>query len=155
MQVGRSHDMVMGSRAVLGKIVTEVSAAGFPINEKLTLPVAVLDPIEAYINGFGSFFLYGAICEPFRSRVVDADWSWWLWVPEFLEGSAYRHGLLAVVKSGTDFSLSGRRHHVVKDFGDGMHRAVNRGVRERWLGRVSGVVAKKIVATNAAARAGL
>ena len=78
-----------------------------------------------------------------------------MWVPEFLEGSAYRHGLLAVVKSGTDFSLSGGRHHVVKDHGDCMYRAVKRGIRERWLGRVSGVVAKEILATNAAASAGL
>ena len=76
-------------------------------------------------------------------------------MPEFLEGSAYRHGLLVVVKNGTDFSLSGGRHHVVKDLGDGMYRAIKRGVYERWLGGVSGVVAKKIVATNAAASAGL
>ena len=101
------------------------------------------------------FLLYGAIFETFRGRVVDADWSWWLWVPEFLEGSAYRHSLLAVVKSGTDFSLSGGRHHVVKDLGDGMYRAVKRGVYERWLGGVSGVVAKEIVVTNAAASVGL
>ena len=45
VKVGRLHDMVMGRRVVLGEIVTEVSAAGFPINEKLTLPGAVLDPI--------------------------------------------------------------------------------------------------------------
>ena len=70
-------------------------------------------------------------------------------MPKFLEGSAYRHGLLAVVKSGTDFILSGGRYHVVKDLGDCMYRAIKRGVCERWLGRVSGFVAKKIVATNA------
>ena len=145
----------MGSRVVLGEIVTEVSAAGFPINEKLAFPGAVLDPIEAHIDCFGYFLLYGAICEPFRGRVVDADWSWWLWVAKFLEGSAYWHVLLAVVKSGTDFSLSGGRHHVVKDLGDGIYRAVKRGVRERLLGRVSEVVAKEIVPTNAAARSGI
>ena len=76
-------------------------------------------------------------------------------MPKFLEGSAYQHGLLAVVKSGTNFSLSGGRHHVVKDLGDGMYRAIKRGVRERWLGRVSGVVAKEIVATDAVASAGI
>ena len=74
-------------------------------------------------------------------------------MPEFLEGSTYQHGLLAVVKSGANFSLSGVRHHVVKDLGDDMDRAVKRGVRERWLGRFSGVFAKEIVATNAAASA--
>ena len=74
---------------------------------------------------------------------------------EFLEGSAYGHDLLVIVKSGTDFGFSGGRHHAVEDLGDGMDRAVKRGVRERWLGRVSGFVAKEIVATNAAASAGL
>ena len=49
-------------------------------------------------------------------------------MPGFLEGSAYRHGLLAVVKSGTDLSLSGGRHHVVKDLGDGMYRDIKMGV---------------------------
>ena len=43
----------------------------------------------------------------------------------------------------------------MKDLGDGMYRAVKRGVRERWIDRVSVVVAKEIVATNAAASAGL
>ena len=61
---------------MLGEILTEVSAAGFPMNEKLTLSGAVLDPIEAHINGFVSFLLYGAICETFGGRVVNADWSW-------------------------------------------------------------------------------
>ena len=75
MQVGRSNDTVMISRVVLGEIVTEVSSAGFPINEKLTLPGLVLDPIEAHIDGFGYFLFYGAVCETFRGRVVDADWS--------------------------------------------------------------------------------
>ena len=76
-------------------------------------------------------------------------------MPKFLEGSAYRQSLLAVVKSGTNFSLSGGRHHVVKDLGDSMDRAVKRGVHERLIGRISGVVAKEIVATNAAASARL
>ena len=46
VQVGMLHDTVMGRRVVLGEIVTKVSAAGFPINEKLTLPGAVLDPMQ-------------------------------------------------------------------------------------------------------------
>ena len=52
MQVGRSHHTVMGRRVVLGELVTKISAAGFPINEKLALPGAVLDPIVAHIDGF-------------------------------------------------------------------------------------------------------
>ena len=114
---------------MLDELVTEVSAAGFPINEKLALTGAVLDPIEAHIGGFGSSLLYCAVGEAFRGRVVDANWSRWLRVSEFLEGSAYWHGLLAIVKVGTDFVFGGRRHHVVEYLGDGMDRVVERGDR--------------------------
>ena len=57
MQLGRSHNKVMGRIVVLGEVITEVSADGFPINDKMALPGAVLDTIEAHIDGFGSFFL--------------------------------------------------------------------------------------------------
>ena len=154
VQVGRSHNTVIGRRVVIGEIVNEVSAAGFPINEKLSLPGAILDLIEAHIDGFGYFLLYGAVCETFCGRVVDVDWSWWLQVPEILKGSAYRHSLMAIVKSGTDFGFSGGHHHVVEDLGDSMDRAVKRGGRERWIVRVSGFVANEIVATNVDSRAG-
>ena len=56
VQVGRSHNTVMDRKLLLGEVVTEVSASGFPINEKLALPGAVLDPVEAHVDGFGSFF---------------------------------------------------------------------------------------------------
>ena len=62
VQVSRSHNTVMGRRVVLGEIVTKVSAVGFPIKEKLALPGAVLDSIEAHIDGSGSFLLYGSVC---------------------------------------------------------------------------------------------
>ena len=117
VQVGRSHNTVIVRRVVLGEIVTEVSAAGFPINEKLALSGAVLDPIEAHIDGFGYFLLYGAVLETFHGRVVNADCSWWLRVPKFLEVITYRHGLLEIVKGGTNFGFSGRRHHVVENIG--------------------------------------
>ena len=96
----------------------------------------------------------GAVCETFHGRVVDADWSWCLRVPSFLEGSAYRHGLLSIVKSGTDFGFRSGPHHFVEDIRDGIDRSVKRGFRERWIVRVSGLVAKEIVATDVAASAG-
>ena len=65
VQVGRSHNTVMGRRVVLGEVVTEVSAAGFPINEKLALTGAVLDPIEAHIDGFGYFCFIVTFAKPY------------------------------------------------------------------------------------------
>ena len=58
-------------------------------------------------------------------------------MPEFCEGSAYRIGLLTIMDGGTNFGFSGGRHHVVENIGDGVDRAVERGVGDRWLGRVS------------------
>ena len=55
VQVGRAHKAVMGRRVILGEVFTEVSADGFPINKKLALPGAVLDTIEAHVDGFGFF----------------------------------------------------------------------------------------------------
>ena len=75
-------------------------------------------------------------------------------MPEFLEGSAYWHGLLDIVKVGTDFGFRGGHHHSLDDLGDGMDRSVERGISEIWIGRFSGLVAKEIVATNTAVSAG-
>ena len=89
VKVGMARKAVMGTRVVLGELVTEVSDDGFPINEKLALPGAVLDPIEAHVDGFGSFLFDCAVGKSFSSGVVKTDLSWWLQVPEFCEGSAY------------------------------------------------------------------
>ena len=71
----------MGRRLVLCELVTKVSAAGLPINDKLAFSGAVLDPIEAHIDVFGHFLLDCAVGETFCGRIVNADWSWWLQVP--------------------------------------------------------------------------
>ena len=128
VQVGRAYKAVMDKKVVLGEVVTKVIATEFPINEKLDLPGSVLDPIEAYIDGFGSFLFDCAVGKAFCGIVVGADWSRWMRVPEFMEGSAHWHGLLAIVKGGTDFGFSHVRHHVVKDILEGMDRVVKRGV---------------------------
>ena len=154
VQVGREYTAVMGRRVVLGKVVTKVSAAGFSIKEKLDLPGAVLDPIEAHVDGFRYFSFDCAVGEAFSGGVVDADWSQCLWVPELCEGSAYRQGLLTIMEGGADFGFIGGHHHVVENLGDGVDRAVERGVGDRWLGRVSGLVAKEVVDTYTSASAG-
>ena len=64
VQVGRAQKAVMGRRVVLGEVVTKFSASGFPINEKLSLPGAVLDPIEAHVNVFGYFCFIVPLAKP-------------------------------------------------------------------------------------------
>ena len=42
-KVGRDNNVMTGRQVVLGGVFTNVSSAGFSINEKLALPGAVLD----------------------------------------------------------------------------------------------------------------
>ena len=142
VQVGSAHTAAMGMRVVLVEVFTEVSASEFLINEKLALLGAFLDPIEVHVNGFGYILLDRTVGKAFSSVVVDADWCRWLWVTEFCEGSADRHGLFTIMESGADSGFSGGRHHVVENIGYGVDRAVERGVGDWRLGRVSGLVAK-------------
>ena len=139
--------VVLCMRVVIGEVVTNVSAAGFPIIYKLALPGAGLDQTEVHVNGFRCFLFHRVVGEAFSGGVVDADCSWWLWVPKFCEGSADWHGLLTNIEGGADFGFSGGRHPIVKNLGDGEDRAVERGVGDWWLDRVGGFVAKKVVVT--------
>ena len=132
---------------MLGELVTEVSAFGFPINEKLVLLGAVLDPIEAHVDSYRYFLFDRSVGEAFSGGIVDADWSRWLRIPEFCEDSEDWHILLNIMGGGAVFGFSGRRHHVVENIGDGVYRAVKRGVGYWWLGRASGLVANEVVAT--------
>ena len=107
-----------------------------------------------HVDGFGYCFFNCAVGESFSGGDVDADWSWWLRVPELCEGIAYWNGLLTIMEGGAYFSFSGRRHHVLENLGEDVDRAVERGVGDRWIDRVGGLVAKEVVATYAAASAG-
>ena len=131
VQVGRAHKAVMDRRVVLCEVVTKVSSAGFPINEKLALPGAVLDPIEAHVDGFGYFLFKCAVGKNFSGGVINANCSRWLRVPEFCELSAYRHGLLTIIEGGANFDFSGGHHHVVDNLGDGVDRAIEKVVGDR------------------------
>ena len=88
----------------------------------------VLDPIEAHIDGFEYCLFDCAVGKAFSGGVVDTDWSRWLRVPEFCEGSTDRHGLLTIMEGGANFGFSGRRHQHVDNLEDGEDRAVERGV---------------------------
>ena len=70
---------------VLGVIVAQVSDAGLPVDEELTLACAVAYPIKAHVDRFRSFLLDGVVGEAVGGGVVDLDWRGRLWVPQFAE----------------------------------------------------------------------
>ena len=70
---------------VLGVIVAQVSDAGLPVDEELTLAYAVAYLIKAHVDRFQSFLLDGVVGEAVGGGVVNLDWSGGLWVPQFAE----------------------------------------------------------------------
>ena len=68
---------------VLGVIVAQVSDAGLPVDEELTLACAVAYPIKAHVDRFRSFLLDGVVGKAVGGEVVDLDWRGRLWVPHF------------------------------------------------------------------------
>ena len=70
---------------VLGVIVSQVSDAGLPVDEELTLACAVAYPIKAHINRFRSFLFGGVVGKAVGGGVFYLDWCGRLWVPQFVE----------------------------------------------------------------------
>ena len=66
-----SYLTVVGGGMMLGVIVTKIVGAGAPVDDKLSLAGPVLDPIEAHVDGFGSFLFDGVVGEALSSGVVD------------------------------------------------------------------------------------
>ena len=65
---------------MLGVIVSQVSDAGLPVDEELTLACAVVYPIKAHVNRFQSFRFDGVVGKAVGGRVVYLDCSGRLWV---------------------------------------------------------------------------
>ena len=81
-------EAVVGSGVVFGVIITKVEGTGSVVDEELLLAFAVLDPVEAHVDGFGSFLFDGFVGEPHRGSVVDLDRGGRLGMAHFVEGSS-------------------------------------------------------------------
>ena len=92
---------------MLSVIVAQVSDAGLPVDEELTLACAIAYPIKAHVDRFQSFLFDGVVGEAVFGRVVYLDWSGRLWVSYFEEQGAYRDGLLAVDVGGSNLGFGG------------------------------------------------
>ena len=70
---------------VLCVIVAQVSDAGLPVDEELTLACAVADPIKSHVDRFQSFLLDGIVGKATGGGVVYLGCRGRLWVPQFAE----------------------------------------------------------------------
>lgn len=79
---------MMGSGMMLGKIVSAIEDAFFPVDVELALADAIADPIEAHVNGFGALLLHGVVGDAGSGAVVSDNGRGWLRMAEFFEADA-------------------------------------------------------------------
>ena len=92
------HGLVVVWWVVFCVIVPHVVSSWHPIDEELSLLDSILDPIEAHINGFGSFLFDGLVGKASSHCVINLDWGWWLRMAHFDESGTEDFGGLAVDK---------------------------------------------------------
>ena len=65
-------------------VVGVVCGTRAPEKSKLFLDVAIPQPVETHVHGFGAFWLYPFVEDAFGSGIVDLDRGGWLFVSHFL-----------------------------------------------------------------------
>ena len=65
---------MMSCRVMFSEIVRPVELSALPIDVKLVLANAVPYPVEAHVDGLGSFLLYCVIGDAGGRGVVGSDW---------------------------------------------------------------------------------
>ena len=73
---------------VFSEIVSQISFPWGPIDLKLALGNAVLEPVEAHVNGFGSILFDGVVEDTIGRAVVSSDRCRGLFVSQYNEGDA-------------------------------------------------------------------
>jgi hypothetical protein len=94
---------------MLGEIVGQIREAGSPVNNKLFLFDAVLNPVETHVNGFRTSLLDGFVGYSGGTGVIGLDRRRWLCVAQFVESDPESGSVLGVVEVGTKFSFGGRQ----------------------------------------------
>jgi hypothetical protein len=105
VEVDGSHFFVVGGGEVLGEVVSMVGFSWAPDNLVLALFDAVLEPIKAHVDGFGTALFDGAIEDPLSTFVVCANWCGGLWVAQVDEGLADWAELLGIHEIACHFGL--------------------------------------------------
>jgi len=65
-----THSPVVAGRMVFGVIITQIFGSRAPVDEELFLAHAVLDPVEAHVDGFGPFLFDCVVGETGGGGVV-------------------------------------------------------------------------------------
>ena len=74
MQVGGSNPLVVRRGVVFGEVITFVGASRGPVEMVLALADAILEPVEAHVDGFGTALLDCVREDAMGHSVVCFEW---------------------------------------------------------------------------------
>ena len=83
---------MMGGGVVIGPVIGIVGFAGAPLEHKLAVAFAVMQPVKSHVCGFGVFGLYFAIDDGVCHGVVSLDGGGRLFVSHFFQDDAAVYG---------------------------------------------------------------
>jgi len=73
MEADWTHLAVVGGWMMFCEVIPFVVFARFPINLELPLSNAIVHPVKAHVNGFGSILFRSVIDDSFCTSVVGLD----------------------------------------------------------------------------------
>lgn len=86
---------------MLGEVIRQVEDALVPINVKMTIGNAILDPKVPHGHGFGAPKLDGTIGDAGCGGIVGLDGSGALGMTKFIKGDTNRFSIASIVKNAT------------------------------------------------------
>ena len=88
MDVVRTNSFVVRGRMMFGEVITVIIAARFPMDLKLGLLDAILQPVKTHVDGLGAFLLDGGVQNTGSTLIISLDRRSRLKMTEFDEGGA-------------------------------------------------------------------
>ena len=82
---------------MFGEVVGAVADAAAPVDDELSLPDTIANPIKTHVHSFGAFLFDGVIGDARGSAVVGDDWRCRLGMAELFESDTFGDGFFAVV----------------------------------------------------------
>ena len=112
MQVFGAHATMVSWSVMLAQVVSLVGGARAPVDTELALLDAVLEPVEAHVNGFRTALFDCAVHDALSAFVVGLDGSGRLGVAKFNEGLADWAACLGIVEEAAYFGFGYAGHDV-------------------------------------------
>ena len=107
MKVNGTHCLMVLRGVMLGEVVSSIVSTGFPLDVKLRLSLAILEPVETHVHGFGAPLLDFLVDNTGGSLVVGDEWSARLGKAEFGESEAKRKRFGGVDERPSGFCFGG------------------------------------------------